>query len=985
MGIQSNGIHHNIQENVQTSFEPQREEKEKLLMKTGLLLDDFDGKIGMENDDDSSSSLSSSSEDESDADEAQSRDIEDFGDVVKPFKTVFETGKIEEHFLPGVPVRIIIRERTRQPASHRLNPNLYTIEIVHGKFKWVLKKRFKHFQTLKKQLEVYRAAVIIKHPTMATRLEKVPKLPLRPEFSLRSKKNKDRRMQKLQKFLQKVMNIDKYRNNDHVLDFMEVCYISFIEDLGSKHKEQDVMKRAGGHTFSKSIFKNHLVWIWHDRWLILRNGFVAYIDKDTNMIRDVLLFDNKFKVSCDKMDTGIQNGLMISNNRRNLVVRFGSAAQARSYLSNIVNVMGKEGCDWIREHRYDSFAPIRQNTYIKWFIDGEGYFAAVADAIKKAKEEIFITDWWMSPELILKRPVANITEWRLDKLLEERAKAGVKVFILLYKELEMTLSINSFYTKKTLSELHPNIKVLRHPDHYVHSNNLVLYWGHHEKLVCIDQKLTFMGGLDLCYGRWDDHTHRLNDFGSATPNYFAKTESALVNVSNLFLDTDMIDSEYHKQQLRKLPQTAKKWFIGKDYCNFYVQDISEVDKPFTDLIDRNNTPRMPWHDIACAVYGHAARDIARHFIERWNFTKHLKSRSLPDIPYLLPRCGHFPDDGFKEFNISTLASVQILRSASQWSTGLLSTEHSILDAYKEQIRKAKHYIYIENQFFITTRSTYVNNTIGELLVERILLAHANKETFRVYVVMPLLPSFPGEIGTPAATSTCFIEYWNLNSARTIIESLLKNGVEDPSEYITFNGLRNYADLRNKMVTEILYVHSKLMIVDDEVVIMGSANINDRSLLGDRDSELAVCVQDDNITLPGLMNGVETKVGGFASTLRRKLFQEHLGLLNEPYYTVVDPISEHFFKNVWCQRAKKNTEIYEQVFGCIPNDQVKSFTELDAFKKQNFLETTDPVQARNLLKEIQGFIVEKPLDFLKDQNLFPAADSKEGLVPIKIFT
>lgn len=28
------------------------------------------------------------------------------------------------------------------------------------------------------------------------------------------------------------------------------------------------------------------------------------------------------------------------------------------------------------------------------FIDGEGYFAAVADAIKKAKEEIFITDWW---------------------------------------------------------------------------------------------------------------------------------------------------------------------------------------------------------------------------------------------------------------------------------------------------------------------------------------------------------------------------------------------------------------------------------------------------------------------------------------------------------------------------------------------------------------------------------------------------------------
>lgn len=37
------------------------------------------------------------------------------------------------------------------------------------------------------------------------------------------------------------------------------------------------------------------------------------------------------------------------------------------------------------------------------------------------------------------------------------------------------------------------------------------------------------------------------------------------------------------------------------------------------------------------------------------------------------------------------------------------------------------------------------------------------------------------------------------------------------------------------VTEIIYIHSKLMIVDDKYVIIGSANINDRSLLGDRDS------------------------------------------------------------------------------------------------------------------------------------------------------
>jgi phospholipase D1/2 len=43
------------------------------------------------------------------------------------------------------------------------------------------------------------------------------------------------------------------------------------------------------------------------------------------------------------------------------------------------------------------------------------------------------------------------------------------------------------------------------------------------------------------------------------------------------------------------------------------------------------------------------------------------------------------------------------------------------------------------------------------------------------------------------------------------------------------------------ITEQLYIHSKLMIVDDQKVILGSANINDRSLLGDRDSEIAILI------------------------------------------------------------------------------------------------------------------------------------------------
>lgn len=44
------------------------------------------------------------------------------------------------------------------------------------------------------------------------------------------------------------------------------------------------------------------------------------------------------------------------------------------------------------------------------------------------------------------------------------------------------------------------------------------------------------------------------------------------------------------------------------------------------------------------------------------------------------------------------------------------------------------------------------------------------------------------------------------------------------------------------VTELIYVHSKLLIADDHLVICGSANINDRSMLGKRDSEIAVIIK-----------------------------------------------------------------------------------------------------------------------------------------------
>lgn len=71
------------------------------------------------------------------------------------------------------------------------------------------------------------------------------------------------------------------------------------------------------------------------------------------------------------------------------------------------------------------------------------------------------------------------------------------------------------------------------------------------------------------------------------------------------------------------------------------------------------------------------------------------------------------------------------------------------------------------------------------------------------------------------------------------------GIEDPSNYISFYGLRTHSVLNGEPITELIYVHSKLMIVDDKIVICGSANINDRSMIGKRDSEIAVFIEVKN--------------------------------------------------------------------------------------------------------------------------------------------
>ncbi|RZF41721.1 hypothetical protein LSTR_LSTR008596 [Laodelphax striatellus] len=693
--------------------------------------------------------------------------------------------------------------------------------------------------------------------------------------------------------------------------------------------------------------------------------------------------------------------------------------------------------------------------------------SAVADAMEAARDEIFIADWWLSPEIHMKRPALHGDYWRLDHIIRRKAEAGVKIFLLLYKEVEIALGINSFYSKQTIGKCHPeNVKVNNFPIFII---RVCFLWAHHEKLVVVDRVWLLSGALTSL--RPDGRSSpRLTDLGSIkhrdsvaviegvatspaeqssivslvkmtnslsvgvvklsnqsdpdkiendvknaadvdikgevngnitsepgpenykgnTPEMQRKTILSKVkeNVRNrgrewktfLFTsdeddddDDDKADDDKEKtlddkrsdvitddgtdcgsritQQttdigdglveeggrgmegtdaalkgLEGLSGSAKLWY-GKDYTNFIVKDFDNLDLPFQDLVDRSQTPRMPWHDVGAMVVGAPARDVARHFIERWNAIKLEKAKTNPCYPYLLPKSYQNLVTDFEFITTRTYqVSCQVVRSISQWSGGFLdgdTWEASIHEAYVDVIGRARHFVYIENQFFITALSaaaSQVRNQVADALYKRILRAHRERKTFRVYVVIPLLPGFEGEVGTPTGTALHAITHWNYASISrgkdSLISRLKAAGVSQPDDYISFHGLRTHSVLNGKLVTELIYVHSKLLIADDRVAIIGSANINDRSLLGKRDSEIAVVIQ---------------------------------------------------------------------VFQCIPSDKVTCFAALQHLQYETPLSQADPDTAVQLLQNVKGHLVMLPLEFLCNEVLTPNPNTVTGMMPTSLWT
>ncbi|KAI0204873.1 phospholipase [Astrocystis sublimbata] len=793
-------------------------------------------------------------------------------------------------------------------------------------------------------------------------------------------------------------------------------------------------------------------------------------------------------------------------------------------------------------HRFQSFAP-QSFGNAKWYVDGASYFWAVSMALEEARESIYILDWWLSPELYLRRPPSRNEKYRLDNMLRAAAERGVDINIIVYKEVTQALTLDSAHTKHALEALHPNIKVFRHPDHsptsrarleqafaglsldnlkmnafglskmpkdslkelYGSFGDTVLYWAHHEKLCLVDRHLVFMGGLDMCFGRYDTNSHPIAD----------------AHPGNL---DDIV-------------------FPGQDFNNARAFDFEGVNNWDHNQLDRAKNSRMGWSDIAISLNGPIVNSLIDHFTDRWNFIfdqkynekdpgkyKRLGQPEGNNGPHSFANFEGFEDrlnrgvrhlmsedserreerhgGGREHQRGSRGASIQLCRSACDWSAGH-PTEHSIANAYVHAIENAQHFVYIENQFFITAtgdKQYPIENKIGASIVSRIVRAHANREDFRVIVLMPAVPAFAGDLKSDGALGTRAImeyQYHSINrGGHSIIECLRQNGINDWQRYIGFYNLRNYdrinisstmreaenqsgvryddarrqhddlvgrgddgrrrdqydryqaaaskvsdktwdtvsscymdggPDIRNipwhgdeeseinAFVSEELYIHSKVLIADDRLVICGSANLNDRSQLGTHDSEIAVVIEDQDL-VDSTMNGRPFQASRFATSLRRQLWRKHLGWIPDQRWdqptnnwtpvthdpqeydwssradrAVEDPLSEDFWRS-WTATARTNTEVFSKVFHNVPNDRVRTWDDYDKFFSRYFIipgveykdrEKEGRVayghvvrdefrggagEVKEWLSRVRGTLVEMPLDFLIDVKDL----AKEGL-------
>ncbi|KAI8547503.1 hypothetical protein RHMOL_Rhmol07G0200900 [Rhododendron molle] len=544
----------------------------------------------------------------------------------------------------------------------------------------------------------------------------------------------------------------------------------------------------------------------------------------------------------------------------------------------------------------------------------------IFDTITDAKHLIYITGWSVYTKITLirdpRRPKPG-GDMNLGELLVKKANEGIRVLMLVWDDRTSVEPLKKdglmathdqetadyFRTTRVRCILCP-----RNPDagrSIVQGFETSNMFTHHQKTVVVDSEVPgegsqkrrivcFVGGIDLCGGRYDTPYH------------------SLFSTLNSIHEVD-----FHQP-------------------NFMGSSIAK------------GGPREPWHDIHCKLEGPVAWDVLYNFEQRW------KKQVGDDFLFTFDELNRIIT---RPSQVTSLEdpntwNVQIFRSmdggaASGFPSlpkdtaelGLVTgkdniIERSIQDAYINAIRRAKNFIYIENQYFLGSSYGWKSKDVKvedigalHLIPKELSLKIVSKieagERFSVYVVIPMWPE-----GEPESGSVQAILDWQGRTMemmyKDIGDALRAKGLKaNLREYLTFFCLGNRETMKpgeyvppqkpdadsDYMRAQLhrrfmIYVHAKMMIVDDEYIIVGSANINQRSMDGGRDTEIAMgAYQPHHLASTSQLQTPRAR--GEIFRFRMGLWYEHLG---EPDSSFLDPETVKCVQEV-NSMADRNWKLY----------------------------------------------------------------------------
>ncbi|KAM3862298.1 LOW QUALITY PROTEIN: phospholipase D1 [Diretmus argenteus] len=426
----------------------------------------------------------------------------------------------------------------------------------------------------------------------------------------------------------------------------------------------------------------------------------------------------------------------------------------------------------------------------------------------------------------------------IENLCRQLLMVGVKICTLLYKEVKVTLGLNSKYTKgtcpgmiDTLSHYLKTVlaeRMIPHPDHM---RSTALLWVHHETTVVIDQSLAFLGGIDLAYGCWDGSQHRLTDVGSSVRRNPQPSPGLPPNPTMRSSTIAEEDEEEHSYtEVRDIPagleRRPRRQGGAQNQGHIYSHlsppivislRMSTVLSPYllqsTGSHEKDNSggslssrmlhlPAWYWYNKSLSLRSSESGSLGFHyslplpyetgslpnqyelcerrvpdFIDRdktprmhWHsIGVAVQGKAARDVTrYFIQRWNFTKLDSRSEKACLLVIKEAKARSVSQWTIGYV---------HKESIHL--------NQLFISCADRTIHNCIRNVLT--------GSYGYTVYIVMPLLRGFEDNILSGGGQAIKAIMYFNYRP-------------------ISF-GLWNHADLDGWLVTELIYSHSKLLIVD----------------------------------------------------------------------------------------------------------------------------------------------------------------------------